>query len=384
MLGKGLAVGLLCALATLADTSGAAAQVTVRSKLTGLPLQASTLQQAPDGSIVALADDEHTLERVADGKVARVRLPRAAGEPLNGRMTLLRDGGMAFLASGYLGRDPERLVILPPHGRPARIVLLNDSSPSPDWTAKAIAPDGSVWRAKACAGVLSRTTRRGVETRIRLPRMRCSDDAEYLGSKFAFGRDGSVWFASLCQARIVRIARDGARREWRMSRRPRCAADGIDWRPRSEMVATRDGGVRFQGGHITPRGKLVKDGRSLPDAVTPDGAEWRIDVRGVERRGPHGGRRLFTQPNAHGRVVVDWTVGPDGRLWYLAALRKETRGGEVHEGQRVGAFGPTGLEFEQPTKLDESFGVLVPDRRNGVWFSAFTAAEHVTVAAPGS
>lgn len=304
----------------------------------------------PDGSLAVLLTN-FVVRRDAAGRTTVHALPSGVAAGFGASLTPLVDGSMELLAARFPGDAPSvaHLVRVRRDGARFDVVPVPASSGDTDWKAAAIAPDGSLWRARPCAGVLSRTSPQGVERRIHLRPWRCGAYPWRieLGATFAFGPDGSVWFASPCQARVVRVPLVGRPREWRYRRRPDCAF-GIDRRPARRALAPLHGGLLLRGVRITPRGRIVAGDPRVPDAITPDGTEWRVTPQGVDLRPPAGGRSLRTDPLADHHKVIAWASGPDGRFWYVSAhVVDELSAGIGFIDQRIGAIDAAGHVEEQ-------------------------------------
>ena len=212
-------------------------------------------------------------------------------------------------------------------------------------------------------------------------------------SAFAFGPDGAVWFASLCQAWIARIPLVGRAHMWRLSGRRHCRPDDadFDWlrAPHPRLFATQGGGLRFEGGRIDARGRLRLDRSGiLPDAIAPDGAEWRVNAHELVRRGRGGrvtrtgvpvGDELFGDGP---RQFVGGAIGPDGRFWYLSAVPVDHQSGGWHNAlTHVGAVDAAGHTIDMPLPRDNAADLsMQPVAAVGaVWLNAPNAALRVGV-----
>ncbi len=394
---------MLAVLALFACTAGAQGLTIRRVGPVGYGYGLTTL---PDGGVARVLNYDYgslgsaqTLERIAEsGKVTDVLLPRgvvALSTPLTVADGSLALEGRAFYdAAGRLrDRSPALLVTVPRRGRP-RVARLSDSVGDPSWSPTAIAPDGAAWRARVCSGLLSRTAPNGAETRIRLPPMRCRAEAVAgYNSAFAFGPDGSVWFASLCQAWIARVPLAGRARMWRLSRRPHCEFDYDDFDalrtlpPR--LLATPDGGLRFENGRIDARGRLRLDhSGEVPDAVDPDGGEWRVHADAITFHGRRGLATRLSVPDdgvSYGdgpRQFVGGTIGPDGRFWYLSAVPADQLSLGWHNAlMHVGAVDADGDVDDQalPRGRDSDVASQPVAAAHSVWLGAPDAALRVDV-----
>jgi hypothetical protein len=293
---------------------------------------------------------------------------------------------MAFLADLFRGVDTRRMVLgtLAPGSTVPRFTSIPASGPYTDWDTTAIAPDGAVWRSLACRGVLSRTSPRGEERRIHLPPIRCHEAFRIgYGAAFAFGADGSVWFASLCQARIVRIPLVGPRREWRLARRRHCERSTDELVQLHPMLlATPDGGVRFEGGRIDGRGRLVHDSAPLPDAVGSDGTEWRFEPDAITSRAPDGRVRRLPVPAEQDARIIAGALGADGRFWYLsAATVSYERQGSYNVNAHVGVTDADGALTDRPLPPSDGLSPrLAPSPDGSMWLLAGRSLQHVAAA----
>jgi hypothetical protein len=332
-------------------------------------------------------------------QVRTLRGPRGVAT-LDAKPTVLSDGTLAFEglllyddAGRVRDRAPHMLVTFPRHSS-ARAVRLSDSTGDARWSPTAIAPDGVAWRARACSGLLSRTAPDGIETRIHLPPQRCrAEVVAGANGAFAFGPDGAVWFASLCQAWIARVPLVGRPRMWRLSGRPHCRASYDDFdalrQQHPRLLATQDGGVRFENGRIDARGRLRLDRSGiLPDAITPDGAEWRVGAREIVRRGRDG--RVTRTPVPDGdaslsgvpRQFAGAAIGPDGRLWYTSAVPADGLSfGWSNALMHVGAIDDSGRAVDQALPLEYAADVSMQPVASvrAVWLNATTAALRIGV-----
>ncbi len=349
------------------------------------PSYGGEMVETPDGSILRVLASTPGIARFdASGRATSTALPEnASPDGGSNLLTVLADGSTAFEGFDFFSRGGygRRLVRLSAAGGAVRSHQVAASGPYATWDpfATAIAPDGSLWRSLACSGVLSQTRPTGVETRFHLRRRGCRnpvDGLDVYGSTFAFGADGSVWFANLCQAQIVKIPLVGKRREWRLGRRPHCQIDDDSrFQQRRPILPLPDGGLRFEHGHITPSGRLVRDRTTVPDAITPDGAEWRVSASGIERR-KSGQVRLVTSPVAGGRQVIAWTAGADGRLWYLTARPVDEQSAGIQNADlHVGMLDARGNGTEQPIDPQDPYNVniapwLVVGADGAVWLGS--------------
>lgn len=334
------------------------------------------------------------------GRVHTVWMPRGIAS-LGAYPTVLTDGSLAYPGTFFYiengdGRASAALVSVPRVGR-ARFVRLSDSTGDRGWSPTAVAPDGAAWRARACSGLLSRTAPDGAETRIHLPPRRCrAETVAGDNSAFAFGPDGSVWFASLCQAWIARVPLVGRAHMWRLPARRHCTPDedAFEWlrAPHPRLLATQDGGVRFEDGRIDARGHLRLDRSGLlPDAIAPDGAEWRVNAREIVRRG-RGGRVTRTsvpvgdEPFGDGpRQFVGGAIGPDGRLWYLSAVPVDHQSGGWHNAlMHAGAIDAAGRAVDAALPRDDAADVSMQPvaAARAVWLNAPTVALRISVRPP--
>lgn len=314
--GRGRVVAAVLAAASLmlaAVAAGASAgQLTVETVATPAfdplpdPNLMGGLVPSPDGTMLGTLQSSAGIMRIdADGHMtAAAILARGATSygPYGGAPTPLANGEMAFLADLFHGIDPRRMVLgtLAPGSMVPRFSSIPASGPYTDWDTTAIAPDGAVWRSLACRGLLSRTSPSGRERRIDLPPIGCDDVFGIgYGAAFAFGADGSVWFASLCQARIVRIPLVGPRREWRLAPRRHCERSTDELvQHHPELLATPDGGVRFEGvASMDAAGSFASPlrcpTRSVPTARS--GAMDPVGSSGVRPAGASGSCRCRWQ-----------------------------------------------------------------------------------------
>jgi len=360
----------------------------------------------PDGGVARLSiyDYAANVQRIKlvapSGSVRYIHGPRGV-VALGTLPTVLADGSLAFGgellyddAGVVRDRTAHVLVTLPRRG-PARAVRLSNSGADATWSATAIAPDGAAWRARVCGGLLSRTAPDGTETRIHLPPQRCrAEVVARHNAAFAFGPNGAVWVASLCQAWIARVPLVGRARTWRLSERPRCRTDYDELhQPPPRLLTTADGGLRFANGRIDSYGRLDLDSRGLvPDAIGPDGAEWRVTPRAINRRS-RSGRVTRTsvpggdEPFGDGpRQFVGGTIGPDGRFWYLSGVPVDEQSLGWHNAwMHVGAVDAAGHMVDQPLPDGEGADVAMQPvaAAGAVWLNAPRAALRVRVRPSG-
>jgi hypothetical protein len=266
-----------------------------------------------------------------------------------------------------------RLVTVPPGSVELHVATLPAPVARVLSNPTAIAPDGSLWQALDCGNVLARADRRGALTRIRIAHAACRSAFDFASdTTFAFGGDGSVWFGALCRAELVRIPLVGSRRAWRLPRRPGCGGFGDELaQAHPQLVPLAGGGVRFAGGRIDARGHLRLDGVRLPDAVAPDGADWRMGAQTLVRRAPDGRERRF-EATDDGRRYVASAIGPDGRLWYLRArLGDGLSLGNFNYDFVLGALTTDGHDVQQAVAPNEELRPqLVPSGAGAIWLGS--------------
>jgi len=396
------ALGLV--LAALAAVAPGAPGVTIER--VGPVASGYGLMATADGGVARLlsydedaAVNAQRLQRIdRRGRVRTFRAPRGV-LLFSGSPAVLTDGSLAFEGvqlyddAGRLRNRAPHVLVAFPHRGSVRAVPLSGSSGDASWSPTAIAPDGAAWRARVCSGLLSRTAPNGGETRIHLPPVHCrAEVVEGYDSAFAFGPDGAVWFASLCQAWIARVALVGRPRMWRLSRRPGCESGVDDFealRPQHpRLLATRDGGLRFENGGIDAHGRLRLDRSGLPpDAIGPDGAEWRVGARAIVRRGRDGRvtrTRVSAGVDPYGdapRQFTGGTVGPDGRLWYLSAVPVDELSLGWHTAfVHVGAVDAHGRAVDRALPPEYGADIAGPVAGAGaVWLNDLRAALRVAV-----
>ncbi|HET6448605.1 MAG TPA: hypothetical protein VFG31_05795 [Conexibacter sp.] len=405
--------GARWAVATLASLLALGASAPVAHGLTvdrvGPVASGYGLSATPDGGVARLLSYEYGSAINAQGiqlfdthgRIRTVHAPRGVAA-LDMRPTVVSDGSLAFEglllyddAGRVRDRAPRMLVTIPRRGR-VWAVRLSDSTGNASWSPTAIAPDGAAWRARVCSGLLSRTAPDGSETRIHLPPQRCrAEVVAGANGAFAFGPDGSVWFASLCQAWIARVPLVGRPRMWRLNRRPHCETGYDDFealrQQHQRLLATPDGGVRFENGRIDARGRLRLDRSGiLPDAIGPDGAEWRVGAHEVVRRARDG--RVTRTPVPSGADALDGiprqfagaAIGPDSRLWYVSAVPADGLSlGWANALMHVGAIAADGRTVDEPLPAENGADVSAPVAAAGaVWLNAPRAALRVAVRPP--
>lgn len=342
----------------------------------GYPSYGYGLVAEPGGGVLRVLA-EPALQRIGargDSSVLRYRSDLLA---IHDTATILTNGSLALLAErrvDYRVVGMERIVVQRGSAE-ARTMRLPSMGPGSIDTA-AIAPDGAVWRSRACAGLVTRTAPDGRMRRYELPRVRCRLGDWDGNTRFAFGPDGSVWYANLCHGRIVRFPLAGRRRTWRPLWVPdACDPYGDDSlrEPPPALLPLPDGGLRFERGRIDARGRMRLENGPAPDERAADGTEWFVGEQTVRRRARDGSVQRFTASQSDGRRFIASTLGPDGRLWLLRArLADGLSAGYSNADPAVVVLGEQGFEDGQQLdglRIGEVSPSLVPVA-DGVWSAA--------------
>jgi streptogramin lyase len=292
----------------------------------------------------------------------------------------LANGSLAYIAQRYIspGNFEPVLVRIPSRAAPSVTAL-----PPVEGLARyaeAISPDGTVWIAHACKDRITRVLPDGRIGQVPLPNQRCSFEDERR-SVLAVGGEGSVWLFNSCQGRVVRVPLVGRARTWRTA--PPGGCQDLELSPAIPIRPTDDGGLRFPGGRIDAAGRLHRTGVPVPVAETPDGSTWV--VRGaviVQRTGAGNVRRIR---ETHARTVLAWTVGPDGRFWFVAGLPHDDDYGDWWATDaQLGAVDGAGRVVRQALSLtaspsDRAFDfppLMVAGADGSVWMTEYTTPGH--------
>jgi streptogramin lyase len=336
-----VATGGLLAAEAAADAPAPAPQI---SSIT-VPNQAAVvppygdLVPGSDGAVWALAYDVPdayqtmprtlTLDRFGDaGLLTRAPFPAAlASGRLRIPLTPLADGGMATIVADQEGSvEPDvhvshmSLVRFGPDGQ------VSETTELPQQARRAygfaIAPDGTVWFARACQDSLFRRSPGGQLTRRALDHVGCGAHLEReAGAGLTIAPDGAVWFADLCQGRVERLAVDGTLRVWRPKRNSCGYSYDRTIAPAIVHSDPRGGVVWFSssaygggyGGRITAAGRVQRLPLSGSDVfVAANGDVW-ASGRGFDEAGK--AKPVALPDGTTGEVTAQ---ARDGSIWSIA------------------------------------------------------------------
>lgn len=294
---------------------------------------ADGLAASPDGALW-LTWNGGALHLGLRGEVQETLLPNVYGLDWRVPLTPLADGSMAYVAERFAapGVFLPVLVRLSPDRSP-RVTSLAPIEQEAVY-GEAIAPDGSVWIAHACADRLTHVAPDGAVTTVRLRHLGGCDGDRSLtesDSAVAIGGDGTVWLVNRCQGRVAKIPLVGAVREWRLLR----ACAGVRSDPTTMAIRpSDDGALRIPDAEIDRAGRLRQKAGRPPDAVTRGDVRWWVQRAAIVRRAADGARHIRV---GGGRTILSWSVGPDERLWFVAGVVHDDVGSWWTTAAEVGA-----------------------------------------------